>query len=191
MPTAIATATATVMVMVMVMVMVILSAQRLTSQTHHNAAGANLPQPRSAEISGSGGRAADRQSRACLSDSQVCAAALSLSTADGFPKGLRQLSARRAVVGPASDNTRVVTLAAINKEANCERCTRATALIDKIFSASRQFDTPNGHTDKFVKQPAGESPTSADAPCTPHHSFPCTARQSNRRSTARRQRCRA
>ena len=35
--------------------------------TRHSAAGANLPQPRSAEIPGSGGRAADRQSRACLS----------------------------------------------------------------------------------------------------------------------------
>ena len=38
-----------------------------SSLTHHSAAGANLPQPRSAEIPGSGGRAADRQSRACLS----------------------------------------------------------------------------------------------------------------------------
>ncbi len=73
-----------------------------TSLTHHSAAGANLPQPRSAEIPGSGGRAADRQSRACLSRRRVCAAALGLSTADGRPKGLRQLSARRAGVGQAA-----------------------------------------------------------------------------------------
>ena len=34
---------------------------------HRIASGARLPQPRSTETSGSGGRAADRQSRACLS----------------------------------------------------------------------------------------------------------------------------
>ena len=51
----------------------------------------------STETSGSGGRAADRQSRACLSRRRVRAAALRVSTADGRPKGLRQLSIRRDV----------------------------------------------------------------------------------------------
>ena len=65
---------------------------------HRIAPEAHLPQPRSTETSGSGGREADRQSRACLSRRRVCAAALGLSTADGRPKGLRQLSLRRGAV---------------------------------------------------------------------------------------------